>query len=111
MIEIAALLLSASAITVDPAQVCTSAYTSGAYLERYKHCQKGDLIQVGTWGYKHLCDLKSGVSAIGGKRATPYICIHRGTPRKERVSSRSVKAAEDRKKVKDERKASGRKKL
>ncbi len=110
MITLSVLLLSVTAITVDPDTICVPSTASGKIEKRYKHCKKGDLIYVSKYELKLLCDFKGG-EARSGQSRNPISCIYRGKPRLVKLSPSDAGAKKNRKEKKEEMKNSGRKKL
>ncbi len=110
MITISALLLSVSAITVDPENICLPDKDSNNRLKMYAHCKKGDIIKVDTWTYYRLCDFKSG-SEPNSDRKYRYTCVHRGKARTTSLAPKTIKKRSEHKKKKEELKKSGREKL
>jgi len=110
MITLTALLLSVTAITVDPETICVPSTAGGKIEKRYQHCKKGDLTYVGNYEYKLVCDFKSGEGRSGLSRHA-ISCIYRGKPRVVKLSPADAGAKKNRKSKKEDMKKSGRKKL
>lgn len=109
MLELTALFLSISAITIDPDKYCEN-YSGKSDIAQYEHCIKGDLIKVNAYHVIYLCDFKNGIQTTGNSQK-PFMCIYRGIPRQLRVSPVKEEALELRRKKEDELKKSGRKNL